>query len=284
MKQRSRPLVRRGPRPAPMLTFVTSVKGRLEHLKQALPTWLEVPNTRCVVVDYSCPERSGDWVEASFPEVQVVRARRQPRFRWAHAQNLGAAVVTTPWICFVDCDVKVVPREFALFLGQIRPGNFYCVLDRAEGIAGTLVCAREDFQAVGGFDEVIFGYGLPDLDFWEALDILKRDGLLLPKHVLHHIDHDDVSRVRFYGIDKMTALEINSAYVRIKNDLVRLSGGFLPLPLRKSLYEAVRREVLRLKRSRRGRPTEIEVELPDRVPGTRWTYARRISFRLQPPE
>lgn len=50
----------------PLLTFVTTCRGRLAHLRRSLPTFVAQPDAEVVVVDYDCPERSGEWVEQTF--------------------------------------------------------------------------------------------------------------------------------------------------------------------------------------------------------------------------
>lgn len=42
------------------LTFVVGCKGRLSHLKMTLPILAKFPNASCIVVDFDCPEKSGD--------------------------------------------------------------------------------------------------------------------------------------------------------------------------------------------------------------------------------
>ena len=46
------------------ICIITTCMGRLAHLRQSLPSFTAQPDTSVVVVDYSCPERSGEWVES----------------------------------------------------------------------------------------------------------------------------------------------------------------------------------------------------------------------------
>ncbi|MBM4221050.1 MAG: hypothetical protein FJ170_03775, partial [Gammaproteobacteria bacterium] len=75
----------------PALSFITTCKGRLQHLMQTLPKMAAQPGTETIVVDYDCPDNSGDWVAANFPAVRVVRVKDQPIFVASRARNLGAA-------------------------------------------------------------------------------------------------------------------------------------------------------------------------------------------------
>ena len=49
-------------------------------LRQTLGPMLDQPGGSCVVVDYSCPDGAGDWVEAHHPSAWVVRVPGQAGF------------------------------------------------------------------------------------------------------------------------------------------------------------------------------------------------------------
>ncbi|HET7097660.1 MAG TPA: hypothetical protein VFJ68_09740, partial [Casimicrobiaceae bacterium] len=54
----------------PRFCIVTPCKGRLQYLRQALPTFVVQKETEVVVVvvvDYDCPDRTKDWVAGPFP-------------------------------------------------------------------------------------------------------------------------------------------------------------------------------------------------------------------------
>ena len=51
----------------PLMSAIVTCKGRLEHLKQTLPLLMAMPDSEVIVVDYDCPDRSGDWVRAEHP-------------------------------------------------------------------------------------------------------------------------------------------------------------------------------------------------------------------------
>ena len=74
----------------PRLSIVTSCKGRLKYLKQALPTFVAQTESEVVVVDYDCPEGTKEWVAANFSAVRLVNVTREPIFNASRARNLGA--------------------------------------------------------------------------------------------------------------------------------------------------------------------------------------------------
>src|SRR5476649_2313793 len=104
------------------ICFVIPCKGRLAHLRESLPR--VAAQAPCIVVDYDCPENSGDWVNAHHPEVAVVRIRNEPGFNLARARNLGAAETRADWIVFLDADVVPSPHFAEAVSALLRDGLF----------------------------------------------------------------------------------------------------------------------------------------------------------------
>jgi len=97
----------------PKLSFVTACKGRLEHLKQTLPKRIH-PDCENIVVDWSCPDNCGDWVEENYPDVKVIRVPKQATFNHSKSRNVGFSHATGEFICQADADLIVNPSFFEL--------------------------------------------------------------------------------------------------------------------------------------------------------------------------
>jgi hypothetical protein len=61
------------------VAIITTCKGRLAFLKQTLPLMVAT-GFPVTVVDYDCPEGTGDWVAANFPDVNLVRVKDRSFF------------------------------------------------------------------------------------------------------------------------------------------------------------------------------------------------------------
>jgi hypothetical protein len=224
----------------PQLTFVTVCMGRLAFLKQTLGRMVQQPDCACVVVDYSCPENAGDWAEAHHPQARVLRIPGQQTINVTAARNAGAALVETPWICFIDADIVLDPRFAATVLPQVRPGNFYRADPPSSGIVGTFVCARADFERTGGYDEVFRAYGDDDYDLYDALRFLGIRERHYPAVLVRHLPHEDeLRRERFeftlHGLGNL----INRVYRVIKWALARARGRLLTREERVELYNRI---------------------------------------------
>jgi glycosyltransferase involved in cell wall biosynthesis len=222
------------------ITFVTTCRGRLDHLRETLPTLVRQPDAAVVVVDYSCPDASGDWVEANFPQVEVVRSAGNPRFELARARNLGAARVRSPWVCFIDVDTRVGPAFGARLKPLLAPGYFYCADPRTPDTWGTTVCSVEDFLDIGGYDEVIQGWGKDDEDFYARLVMAGVRYSGFPGDTIEAVKHSDTERVAHYDVkDHWLSASINHVYCRAKIDIMLLQQAPLSLDTRKKLYAEV---------------------------------------------
>lgn len=244
------------------LCYITTCKGRLEHLKQTLPRVVNQPDVSCVVVDYDCPDKTTDWVTANYPQVTVVRVTGETGFNPARARNLGAQAATAPWLAFFDADILWSPELAATVIPRLQAGHFYRAQPVTHQTWGSIICERQDFKAVGGYDEAFQGWGGEDDDLRARLVALGRMPAGFPSSLVDEIPHDDEVRVRFYEI-KNRALQhrINMLYFQAKHDLSRLVDGQLSLEFRKELFDTVKRSIRQAADARQAAAT-VTVTLP----------------------
>ena len=244
------------------LCYITTCKGRLEHLKQTLPCVVDQPDVSCVVVDYACPDNTADWVAANFPQVTVVRVTGEAGFNAARARNLGARAAKSPWLAFFDADIRWAPDFARRVIPDLQADHFYRAQPVTPQSWGSFICQRRDFEAVDGYDEAFTGWGGEDDDLMMRLALLGRKSAGYSAELIYEIPHDEVARVRFYDIkDRALQHRINMLYMQAKLDLSRLLGGPLPLETRQQLYGEVRRIIRQAVDT--GQPAAIvEVGLP----------------------
>jgi hypothetical protein len=186
----------------PRIWFITTCKGRLAALKQSLPTFCRQPNSRAVVVDYACPDRSGDWAEAHHPECHVVRVVDEEFFHLSRARNAGLRAVPpgADWVCFVDADVCLSPSFCQHVRPLLQPGRFAVLpmhpMNR--GLAGLILASRGDVARCGGFDEEYRDYGREASAMKVALFRAGLAPVFLGASLARHLDHGDEVRARHY--------------------------------------------------------------------------------------
>jgi GT2 family glycosyltransferase len=261
------------------LSIVTTCMGRLAALRQTLGPMLDQPGGSCVVVDYSCPDGAGDWVEAHHPSARVVRVPGQSGFNLAAARNAGARIADAPWICFVDADVVLDPGFTAALLPTLAPRGFYRTLSGDGGVGGTFACSRTDFERVGGYDEVYRGWGEEDNDLYDALQFVGLEPRAIPASLLSHIPHGDAERTRFYSVaDRLLGHAVNRVYRILKWDTARIRRELLTLDMRRPLYDKVAEVVTASIQT--GQPGNVAVHLPHGIVPGGWSLSRQLAYRL----
>ena len=229
---------------SPAISFITTCKGRLQHLMQSLPTMAAQPGTETIVVDYDCPDGSADWVAAHFPAIRVVRVAQQPIFNAARARNLGAAAATAPWLCFVDADTLLHPDFAASVLAVAAPGFYYQCVHGRRALAGSVVLPQAAFARLQGYDEVLEGWGGEDRDLYHRLERLGLRQPDLPAHLLDTIRHGIDLRTRFHRIQNpMNAWLINRMYLEVKHGILALTGEDPPTEIRQRIHAEIEAEV-----------------------------------------
>jgi hypothetical protein len=170
------------------ISFCTTCKNRLEHLKQTLPANLrdnpdgEGYEVEFVLLNYGDDQGLDDWVKETAEIRDAIEAGRliyakseQPVFRMAHAKNMAHRLATGDILCNLDADNFTGPH-FAAALADffkkypesvINPSHR---ISRAfppeeRGFFGRIAIRRSDFERLGGYDERFEGWGYEDTDF-----------------------------------------------------------------------------------------------------------------------
>lgn len=286
----------------PRFSIVTTCKGRLHHLKESLPRFLKQRDTEVIVVDYDCPDGTGDYVRRTHPEAKVVTVADAPIFNISHARNLGAEAATGEWLAFLDADVMVTPRMFERLAATVKPPSvssrgansretkpqgpkYYRFGSGNLSLFGSCLVRREDFRDVQGYDAVIQSYGGEDNDLYSRLEWHKIARTYLDgKLVEGCLDHSQEERVQFFKRKSLPeSIQINTAYRVVKLALLQQSGlPELPEEKRQALYVTVRRSVKSALRSGR-KSFHLEIPLSAlhaHMPFSEWEVARRLVLEV----
>lgn len=224
------------------IDIIITCMGRLEHLKQSLPLALSQKHANCIVVDYSCPERCGEWIENNGLTAQVVRVPGQKHFNASHARNSGAAAGNAPWIFFLDADMLLDTQAIKTIHPLLTSNSLFLfeILDPGSGVMGSCLCKREAFEKIGGYDEIFRGWGREDEDLYARLQLQGADRQYLPGNLISPIWHDDTLRTCHHELkDKTTNRLINWMYGKAKLDLLKIRDGAVDKNQRLDLYRAI---------------------------------------------
>ncbi len=184
------------------VAFVITCKGRLDHLKQSLPKIVTLKPAEVVVVDYDCPQGTAHWVEEHYPDVKIVKLFHKPTFNLSDARNLGAAASEQDWIFFADADILFDPEIVDWFQeNEFDQSHFFrqkhIHYPKISGANGSCLVSRRAFDLVGGYDEVITGWGYEDQDFYSRLIVAAVREVLFERYYFSAIVHSDEKRTEF---------------------------------------------------------------------------------------
>ena len=266
-------------------SIITTCKGRLDNLKRTLPEFLKQENAEVIVVDYDCPDDTADYVSRVYPSARVVAVDNKPRFNAANARNLGAAQARGDFLIFLDADIIITEhfvqhvdsrmrdRSFALFGAKVK-----------NSLRGSCVVRRNDFEKIGGYDELLGGYEGEDLDLYMRLGLVGTKRTLLdPSIVLEVIEQNDEARARYRGPDLKMQFLRGQLYLLAKEMIMSVLGtAVLDIALREQLLQEVNRNLEVLYTGEKD--YLLEVNLPDNYKRgflQEWEFSRSISIKAR---
>lgn len=238
-------------------SIITTCKGRLDHLKRSLSQMVGQGASEVIVVDYSCPEGTADYVEEHFPSVRVVRVERESGFSNWRARNRGAEVASSNVLVFCDADtilaegaVDVInatlpPRRYGFFSrkatlrfnkSRIRIGD--------NQLRGFHIIPAQAFRALGGYDEVLEGYAAGgDTDLEDRLVLRGIRPFQLGEGIIDDvIEHEHETRFTYHRDPISISYAAGILYRRAKLTLLRtVKQPNLDLKTRLNLYAAARK-------------------------------------------
>jgi len=193
------------------ISFCTTCKGRLHHLKQTLPINLErnssYPNTEFVLLDYNSEDGLGDWIKENFQsEIAsgklVYALNPEPvHFHMAHAKNMVHRLATGDILVNLDAD-NYLGRDFAFYINAVfsefdsvflhPPRNKERVIG---GCGGRIAVSRQDFLQAGGYDERFSGWSHDDKNLVQRLKAMFLTPHLIDISYLERIRHERAERL-----------------------------------------------------------------------------------------
>jgi len=242
-------------RVTPSFSIITTCKGRLEHLKRTLPRML-VQDAEVIVVDYSCPEGTADFVEREYPQSKVVRVVGEKGFSNWKARNRGAQAASGDVLVFCDADTILAENAVQQLAGSLPPktfGFFTRLATEKFNRSGTRLAKNQmrgfhvipapAFKALGGYDEVVEGYAAGgDTDLEDRMIRRGLKGHQLGDGIVEDvIEHAAETRFTYHDDPIALSYAAGLLYRRAKLALLNiLRKPNLPLKTRQNLYQTAR--------------------------------------------
>ncbi|MFN7917458.1 MAG: glycosyltransferase family 2 protein [Vicinamibacterales bacterium] len=201
--------------PRPGTSIVAACMNREYNLLRVLPSWRALPVDEIVIVDWSSDTPLWPTLrDIGDPRLRCIRIDGEARWSASLALNVGIRMATHALIVKLDCDVSATPDFLArnpVARGEFVRGFWKSAVDAGEPdqvhTHGNIIAFKEDYLAVGGYDERIVTYGWEDSDMYLRLTLDR--GLaarVMDLSSLRHLEQPAGSRVLFQAVDRQKYL------------------------------------------------------------------------------
>jgi len=179
-------------------SICTGVKNRNELLVQAIPSWLELPATEIVIVDWSSTQNVKKTLaknNIADDRIKIIRVENEVEFALSKVWNLALLHTKEDYILKIDSDIIVKPKR--ILRHRVNNNTFYIGARNLHGIGtfGTLWLTREMFLKSNGYNERLSGWGFEDNDLYDRLVNNGYSCNRWAKKAIKHIDHPSSKRL-----------------------------------------------------------------------------------------
>lgn len=209
--------------------------GRLSQIQKTLPLNLS-QGYSIIFVDWSCPQKSGQWVKNIFPSVPVIEVKGERYFSMSKPRNRGLELVETPFVAFLDGDVFFKSRASQWMEETLKGRPRWALLYGGSVVVPTDIC-----REIGGWDECFEGWGGEDSEFWERM-LTRATQWNMPWSCWTRLAHSEESRVTYFRHkDKGRTNGANHNYRELLKQY-RADGVTFTPEQRKKIYACIQSE------------------------------------------
>jgi len=203
------------------VSIVTVCMNRLEHLRVTaarVAAW--TGHREHLIVDWSSAQPVPSEQLPADPRIRLLRVEGESSWNLCRAYNFAVAQARSAWILKLDADTWPTAAFDPAALGLLMPGlpaadqstgPHHAFGSGGQGRRGQFLMPRQLFKAVGGFHELLVGYGFDDKDLEARLAL--HTGLAagsLPEAWIGVIPHSDAERAgleRSHRLDDLEACQ-----------------------------------------------------------------------------
>jgi hypothetical protein len=179
------------------LSIVTVCMNRRAHLlatAERVSAWRH--HGEHVIVDWSSGEPLRREELPSDPRVRLLRVEGEGRWNLCRAYNFAVSQSVGEWVLKLDADAWPTEAFDPQWEGLRLESGAVCAFGSGpEGRKGQFLIERSLYEAVGGFNELLVGYGFDDKDLLARL--LQHSGEAaesIPQEWIGVIPHSDAER------------------------------------------------------------------------------------------
>lgn len=182
--------------------------NRVQHLKETLPENLKVvrfPLSDFVLLNYNSGDNLHEWVLKNFKKelksgkLKYFKTSTPQTFKVCHAKNAAHKLATGIHLVNLDADNYITKGYISSLLTHTSIGNDVTWFPPSESVygggMGRISIRKDIFLKLGGYDELMFGWGYEDQDLVKRAEAFGyKIGNILP-YLSKFIKHDDSLRI-----------------------------------------------------------------------------------------
>ena len=221
-----------------LVSFYTTCKNRLEHLRVTLPKNLSNhaadENVEFVVLDYDSGDGLEEWIKGNMMgyiesgKLSYYRVTGYPKFQMSHSKNVAAKLTKGSILCNIDSDNETGHMFSEWLRKSVRNGRWAGTESFTDDFGGRQAFTRSDFYALAGFDEQLVGWGSDDFDIAARAGLIGLKCVEVPVVYKYSLSHSNELRSRYMEIDdkdKSNNLNLERAKTNHKYNVVRVNPG-----------------------------------------------------------
>lgn len=217
------------------ITVCTTNMNRNEYLIQALPTWLNRGFKEIIIVDWNS-ERPiiRDLGDFKGENIKVIRVDNQVFFNCTKSRNLAAEFCTTPYVWFMDGDVKMTFKQLSFPLFDSHCFYHGTIFITGAATTGSCLMQKKMFDDVNGYSELITTLPGEDLDLYNRLKKFGYRKRYFPFGSLKHIPHPYDLRTKhrpWFGYNRAAGTRVTFKQVEWNNRHKQLAVPYKVLEL-----------------------------------------------------
>lgn len=230
------------------ISFLTSCMDRCHHLKKTYLRNIKqnMPTPNCqvefVLLNYNSKDDVSKWVDENLSDCKIefkyIETNKPKYFHMSKTKNILGKHATGDILCWLDADnlsyTGFVEYIYKIFSSESKIAFKVGYTKQTKGMCGRVVCRKNDFLKINGYDEEMVGWGYEELDFCERLKHIGIKLIELPKSFIGKIEHTDEERFRNYPktlIENLhtghvcSEMQIKSNYINFRNSQKNMSNN-----------------------------------------------------------
>ena len=186
------------------LSVITVCMNRQQHLQVTAARVAESPyHQEHLVLDWSSSEPLRRDQLPDDSRIRLERVEGEPRWNLCRAYNIAAKLARGD--IFLKLDADCWPEDIDQDLHLKTLSDVCWFGSGSDGRLGQFLMSRSAFEAVGGFNELLVGYGFDDKDLKARLQSLGFVIELLPEASLGVIPHSIHERVSRTDVEELSS-------------------------------------------------------------------------------